>query len=609
MLESELSDLTQALHNEKPYLSDVIQFSTDIAPHPFVCIWSGVGSGKNTLIENFAKGIQETNIPKPVILLISSRKSKVIETLNNNSLDFSNKFTNYTNLNDIYSNEDLSPDHYTYFLTPNDPFSTVIQLSLVCTNAAIETYHKYRFDPSDPVTHLWNRFDMIVWDEAHSITTDSSYQSAPYHVMRLFHETYRRMMQSENPPRCKHLILMTGTPEPLSSISMPKSTHLLDFRKICKNVFPKNIYFLNNTQVQRQIQMHSQTGERAVYFGNHVPFPNDLSIQFGIPQNKIAVSFSDEERRLKLKQESESQHVDSSGSENDYERMVNVEKHLYNHDSIRSDITFFYTTSRNKEGININDPDIHHVYIESHNLTDIKQMAGRLRNGVENVYIILDSKGHGNSEPRFEQIFAQEFCNSNSYNPDSSHVNTMLNAFCTKQKLTLSEAYHSENSEVGEFIDFIKKKSPYLEYDYFAQEIRYNFYRQKARAFAFKVNDTFNDAAKHPKKLAALFQKEFPYSFIHTPLSPIDEGREYVENYLKQHPERDHPYSEIIEIAEYLKKLLGTPKRSSKNTDENIAPNYYLHKVGFHSKRRNNNVSHPNYSFCILQPYIRSIAA
>lgn len=607
MLESELSDLTQTIHDEKPYLSDAIHFSTDIAPHPFICIWSGVGSGKNTMIENLVNGSPEKGFPKLTVLLISSRKSKVIETLNNDRLDISNKFTNPTDLEDVFFNGYLSPDYYSYWITHDDLPCKIIQRSLVCTNAAIETYHQYCFDPSDPTTHLWNRFDIIVWDEVHSITMDSTYQSAPYHVMRLFQETYLRMQQTENLPRCKNLILMTGTPSPLASISIPKEAHLLDYRKICRNVAPKNIYFLSVTQARLQIKSQFQSEERAIYFGNHVVFPSDLSKQVEVPKNKIAVSFSDEERRLKLKQESEPEHADSSDGENDYERMINVEKYLFEHNSIRSDITLFYTTSRNKEGININDPDIRHVYIESHSLTDIKQMAGRLRNGVENVYIILDAKGYGNSEHRFERIFAQELCNFNSFNSEFSYVNTMLNAFCAKQKLTLSEAYRSENSEVGEFIDFIKKKFPYLEYDYFAQEIRYNSYRQKARAFAFKENDEFNDAAKRPQTLVALFQKEFPYSFIHMPLSPIDEGREYVENYLKQHPERDHHYSEIIEIAEHLKNLLGTPKRSAKNTDEKIAPNYYLHKVGFHSKRRNNNISHPNYSFCILQPYIRSI--
>lgn len=519
MRKDEPSDLISTLQDEKPYLSDVINYSTDIAPYPFVCIWSGVGSGKNTLIENLVNGCPEKGFPKLTVLLISSRKSKVSETLSNDRLDISIKFTNPTDIEDMYFEGYTSPDSYSYWITHDDLPCKIIQRSLICTNAAIETYHQYCFDPSDPTTHLWNRFDIIVWDEAHSITMDSTYQSAPYHVMRLFQETYRRMQQTESSPRCKNLILMTGTPEPLTSISMPSEAHYLDFRKVCRSVVPKNIYFLSSTQARLQIKAQFQSNERTVYFGSHVVFPSDLSKPFEIPQNKIAVSFSDEERRLKLKQDSEEQKNISSGEEDDYNRMINVEKYLREYKSIRSDITLFYTTSRNKEGININEPDIRHVYIESHSLTDIKQMAGRLRNGVENVYIILDAKGHGNSEHRFEQTFAQELCNFNSFNSEFSHVNTMLNAFCAKQKLTLSEAHRSENSEVCEFIDFIKKKFPYLEYDYFAREIRYNSYRQKARAFAFKENDVFNDAAKRLQKLVALFQKEFPYSFIHMPLS------------------------------------------------------------------------------------------
>ena len=74
---------------EKKYLSDCIRYTTDIAPYPFIQIYSGVGSGKNTFVDALAKGYEEsqpdgrmeTLEPKRV-LCITSRRAKVDELKN-----------------------------------------------------------------------------------------------------------------------------------------------------------------------------------------------------------------------------------------------------------------------------------------------------------------------------------------------------------------------------------------------------------------------------------------------------------------------------------------------------------------------------------------------
>lgn len=47
---AELSTCTTV--SPKPYLSDTIDYDTDIAPHQFIRIYSGVGSGKNTFVNH-----------------------------------------------------------------------------------------------------------------------------------------------------------------------------------------------------------------------------------------------------------------------------------------------------------------------------------------------------------------------------------------------------------------------------------------------------------------------------------------------------------------------------------------------------------------------------
>ncbi len=58
----------------KPYVGEVLDYKRDIAPYQQIRIYSGVGSGKNTFIENFDKlGIK--------YLELTSRKARVDETL------------------------------------------------------------------------------------------------------------------------------------------------------------------------------------------------------------------------------------------------------------------------------------------------------------------------------------------------------------------------------------------------------------------------------------------------------------------------------------------------------------------------------------------------
>ena len=72
---------------QKLYLSDTIDYDTDIAPHQFIRIYSGVGSGKNTFVNHLVKGDffrhhDGTLVPPQHVYLISSRKAKILETLN-----------------------------------------------------------------------------------------------------------------------------------------------------------------------------------------------------------------------------------------------------------------------------------------------------------------------------------------------------------------------------------------------------------------------------------------------------------------------------------------------------------------------------------------------
>ena len=96
---------------EKKYLSDCIRYTTDIAPYPFIQIYSGVGSGKNTFVDALAKGYEEsqpdgrmeTLEPKRV-LCITSRRAKVDELKNAEDVAYGTQVLEYESLDYV---EDL----------------------------------------------------------------------------------------------------------------------------------------------------------------------------------------------------------------------------------------------------------------------------------------------------------------------------------------------------------------------------------------------------------------------------------------------------------------------------------------------------------------------
>ena len=256
------------------YLSDVIDYERDIKKHNFIAIYSGVGSGKNRFIDSFYKDDPEIPNPQMTVLLITSRRSKVNEVLADQKMDtdvvldkkdvktyIQGKVGHWGNLHEIRkeseSVEEFKRKYKKHLRVINDGYDNhyVYQQSTVCTNAFIEKYIQHVYDPQDVTTHLWELFDMIVVDEAHSLILDASYQSAPFYVYDLIREYLLRCELAEENyhlmPKCKHMVLMTGTPEHLKELSViwKHNLHVLDKREECKNVFPKNIHFIEKKNI------------------------------------------------------------------------------------------------------------------------------------------------------------------------------------------------------------------------------------------------------------------------------------------------------------------------------------------------------------------------
>lgn len=598
----------------KPFLSNVLNFNEEIRPYPFTLLWSNIGSGKNVVTEKLINGCSEEGFPKLTVLVITSRKTKALETLSKEDLDVCKYFSNGGNVKSIRKNPNLNVKDYTYENVIDGKPVEIIQRSLPCTGAAIERYHQQYYDPNDPSTHLWNRFDIIFWDEVHSLILDSSYQSAPFHVLEFIKNCLWHMKHNPDTTRCKNIVAMTGTPECLQNFSWPTSPHLLDKRDKCREVYPNNIHFILKDDANSQIRQQLADGERIVYFSNCIVLPDDLSKKYGIPNERIAVSFSDEKVRLKLKQAcgatkrgrkkkinvaDQAENSDRK-PQNDFERMEATEKYMAEHFLLHEDISFFLTTSRNKEGINIENNDIRNIYIESHCIPDIRQMAGRIRKGAEHAYIIVDSADLYSPSLAYEDELSRYFSGATT-NHKENHLNKVFNDIC-EDKFDITSLVNNPNAsfgtacdeypEVEKIMKAVKANHHEVQYSYFTNSFCYNPLLQQSKHYYIRENAAFRTASQSKGELEEMFRTAFPHSIVHPYVFPRDEARHYVHCVLREH-KNIFTHDEANEIASAVQNIFIVKTGGKPYSNVRANRNRIMKLIGYEFKRCENEKTKP----------------
>ena len=164
---------------EKKYLSEVINYNSDIEPYRLIVIYSGVGSGKNYWVEKLAEQGKS-------ILLITSRKATAQAQANKMGGE------RWIDLETLSSRG----------------IGIKEQKKVVVTNAGIENFIKKKYNADDEKTYIWNFFDLIILDEAHSLATDATFTDSPFHVRDFLLWAYKHNN------KCK-IIFMTGTAAPI----------------------------------------------------------------------------------------------------------------------------------------------------------------------------------------------------------------------------------------------------------------------------------------------------------------------------------------------------------------------------------------------------------
>lgn len=608
---SDLDDLT-----DLSYLSNAISYETDIAPHQIIEIFAGVGSGKNKFINRFTKGDPKRNIPRMTTLVITSRKSKVSELLSDEEASYADYIGENGNL-DLLDEDDVE-HFFEYCRTIPGEWggSLRFQKSVACTNAFIEKYIRYKYQPNVPSTHLWNLFDLIVVDEFHALVMDASYQTAPYYVNSFIWEFayrhYHADQHSDCPgirPLCKHLILMTGTPTTVRKLPIPYVTpHVMDMMNICRNVVPKNVWFVDKKCAKELIEQKIVSQKRCIYFTNHIQFPEEFCEGTSISPAVVAVSFSKKEQRELLAQAystpEEERTEDQEKMAQLYGDIIELEDSIAQKSMIPQRFLLWLTTSRNKEGINIIDDDIDDVFVESHCISDIKQMAGRVRHGAENLYIVVDSQGYSQMGFKDEAWITKE-----DYAPDVRDMkpgetlskwvlNQSLEKLCIKNDISNFYAerysdfcpYQGSKNSICDYIDFVEDRFSFAHFDFFRNHFCYYYLREVAIRYNDSQARRFQEAQNDYSKYVEMFKKVFPTATIHPYKDRLEQMRDFLEQQLDGNPVREFSDDEMTQQIDKLNRILFADP-----ADYLESRNSLLKKIGLKAVRASNSPNKPGY--------------
>lgn len=350
--------------NEGKHVSEVIDYDRDIRGHHLIRISAGVGAGKNYWTEELAKQGYR-------VLLITSRA-----------------ITAEAQAQKLHADRWIDIDR---LIDSDDSWGSPAwnaQAKVVCTNAHIEKFIKKRYDPDNPKTHIWNKFDFIILDEAHSLACDATFAESPFYVERFLKYAYKHN------PDC-HIILMSGTQDPIdwlfSGAANQQRVHVIDLFQTCAHLEPDIVRYFPTENSINMLLRYWEKGQRTIYFANSIRRIAEIVASLkmlGIPESDIGVSYSDEER-------------DNLFSDFLVKRNAEINESLALEEHVPTEVKIFLSTTKNKEGINIMDEDIKTIFAESHQRSELIQMAGRVRKGLEELCVVFNAPEHESSTTPF----------------------------------------------------------------------------------------------------------------------------------------------------------------------------------------------------------------
>lgn len=283
--------------------------------------------------------------------------------------------------------EELLPDEIKVFKKKSDRIGDVYNQHACITSAKfayfIKNIYKRIGDKAynDKVFEIiWDIFDLIIIDEAHSIVTDASYQEAPFYLY-----DFIRHFDTDCCDSSKHMLLLTATPEPIQNVcNVLNDLHTYDFSEVCAGVVPKSVSIIDNKEVKKEIEakyLEDKNWKCVYFYSGDITLVEDFCKGTKINHDEVVSLFSKEKHRDGLKRYNESE----------YNKMLEAEGSIIKNGTLPNNIRILLVTSKFKEGVDFK-WYFNTMYIDSHTKDDVIQMSGRARLQNHEVKIVMDSK-------------------------------------------------------------------------------------------------------------------------------------------------------------------------------------------------------------------------
>jgi hypothetical protein len=295
----------------------------------------------------------------------------------------------------------------------------------------------------------------------------------------------------------------------------------------------------------------------------------DINDERCIDPSEIAVIMS-EEKKNKVLDETQAQ-------------IMNVTlKSLAERQLVPQDISVVLTTTKLKEGININNEDIRLVFCESHYFVDMIQFAGRLRNGIDE-FVIIDDAKQNNQNSLLEIDY--KYCTEEELNSANNYLGK-----CVERNEdwgeTLESNLYKENQSVKEFVDFIESKFSFIRYNYFNNEFQVYKLRYEAKKhYIHSLNEYSIDLGSHENQDKVNYIKRVlgvEQVYMLQSITPQQMICEYIkEKQLIDKTLTREEANELLEVCikEGLKSSKGTPYTKIS---------YAMNACGFNVQRAGN---------------------
>ena len=475
------------------HLSEVIDYARDIEPFSFIQIYSGVGSGKNRWIQKLSKEGKR-------ILLITSRQITADAQARKLGAN------RWIDLDKLLDRADWDLECVLSDITH----------CVVCTNSGFAKFVCRKFSPADSRTYLWNKFDLIVLDECHSLATDATFADAPFHVEKFIHFAIKQQS------KCK-FIFMTGTLSPIKWLldDQGNRIHVVDYFDRCKHVTPDKVGIISKSVAKRKVVSLLRNGYRVIVFVNTIDSMTNWVGHLnrnGIGDNAIGLLYAKDEDSVNFTEELVT-------------NRKNLIECLEKKERLLPSVKILLTTSKGKEGININDEDIPCMFCESHYADDLIQMAGRVRSGLDTLFVIRDARQNYTALSLFAaeinrdcaetvngtRYRYEDYCEENGLECcENDLIKTVEKMFSCIRYSYISKrfaAYEGKIHGIREYTKGIKRFSEYIEH----------------------WNEPMNQVGECGSELFKLW---FPYSevYLHNNTPPTtQEIKEIVEGYLLHH--------------------------------------------------------------------------